>query len=220
MITKTHERSDSIIITDSPAMAYLYTFATPSYFANLAGMGSYYKDEKYDKEAFYRRDKKACNNNLSSLCDHVRLTKKEKETVMNSFDKQWNILKLSDQDAYIAYIKRSKIDKDRLLDIEKVYENLEKEPLEISIAKIVDSRLTKIRRYTLLPREIFDIHPVPTYNKIKTFKLETQEKPKEEKIHSKKKENTSYIDVLALLGVLLITLGMTLFILLYYLKGR
>ena len=79
IITKRKEQSDSIIITDSPAMAYLHTFATPSYFANLAGLGVYYQNDKYDKEAFYRRDKKACDKNLSELCDHVRLTKKEKE---------------------------------------------------------------------------------------------------------------------------------------------
>ena len=214
---------NSISITDSPAMAYYYAFRSPQYFCNLVATSKYYKDNaSYDYEAYYRKDMESCRNNLLFLAKHLNMTDKEKDTVITSFEKQWNLLDASNALPEIAFISRKDVGKNSLDDIDEIIKKSRYEDLVVSIARITDSRYSHIRRYTSLLPLSFTIKTFPSYREIKTNKFivkkkeEVVEKKEVSVIVSKKSESYGYATILSLLGLLFISLGCTLFIIFRY----
>lgn len=233
-------KSKAIYITDSPAMAYFYAFRSPEYMAELTSLSKYYNYIKeYDRNAFYEKDYVVCKANLVSLCKHLNMSEKEENTVIKTFNKRWNNLKLSESIPCIAFIKRNELAKDTLPDIEGILENVDKMPLEILVSKIIDSKYPVIRRYSNVNSHYLTVITMPSYKEIKNNKFIIRDKPKvmlstekvkedyqEEKV---KKEGFNFnyknafsygnINVVALTGLLLITLGMTLTIIINVLGG-
>lgn len=233
-------KSKAIYITDSPAMAYFYAFRSPEYMAELTSLSKYYNYIKeYDRNAFYEKDYVVCKANLVSLCKHLNMSEKEENTVIKTFNKRWNNLKLSESIPCIAFIKRNELAKDTLPDIEEILENVDKMSLEILVSKIIDSKYPVIRRYSNVNSHYLTVITMPSYKEIKNNKFIIRDKPKvmlstervkedyqEEKV---KKEGFNFnyknafsygnINVVALTGLLLITLGMTLTIIINVLGG-
>lgn len=233
-------KSKAIYITDSPAMAYFYAFRSPEYMAELTSLSKYYNYIKeYDRNDFYEKDYVVCKANLVSLCKHLNMSEKEENTVIKTFNKRWNNLKLSESIPCIAFIKRNELAKDTLPDIEEILENVDKMSLEILVSKIIDSKYPVIRRYSNVNSHYLTVITMPSYKEIKNNKFIIRDKPKvmlstekvkedyqEEKV---KKEGFNFnyknafsygnINVVALTGLLLITLGMTLTIIINVLGG-
>lgn len=223
MIPKTYlQKKTFVTLTDSPAMAYFDAINSPSYLSILGATSSYYQATSYDLEAYYRHDKEACYQNLYQLCQHVRLSEKETNTVLSTFEKLWNEIDASNLIPTIAFVQRKVMNKHQLADIEEILENSKTEALEISIARIIDSRFSTIRRYVPIPINHFSIYQLPTYQSIKQIKTEKisnviKENPVEEfVINSPEKltHSNSYAQVIALLGIFLIALGMMLIVIL------
>lgn len=231
------EKSRAIYITDSPAMAYFYAFRSPEYMAELTSLSKYYKNIKdYNRNAFYEKNYDGCKSNLESLCKHLNMTVKEENTVLKTFDKRWSHLKLSESMPCIAFIKRKDLAKDYLPNIEEIIESVDSMPLEILVSKIIDSKYKIIRRYSNISSLNLSIITMPSYREIKNNKFLSKEKPKvvlnlkEEKItvndeEEEKNFNFKYAysygnaSVLALTGLLLITLGLTLSIIIKVIGG-
>lgn len=231
------EKSRAIYITDSPAMAYFYAFRSPEYMAELTSLSKYYKNIKdYNRNAFYEKNYDGCKSNLESLCKHLKMTVKEENTVLKTFDKRWSHLKLSESMPCIAFIKRKDLAKDYLPNIEEIIESVDSMPLEILVSKIIDSKYKIIRRYSNISSLNLSIITMPSYREIKNNKFLSKEKPKvvlnlkEEKItvndeEEEKNFNFKYAysygnaSVLALTGLLLITLGLTLSIIIKVIGG-
>lgn len=214
---------NSISITDSPAMAYYYAFRSPQYFCNLVATSKYYKDNaSYDYEAYYRKDMESCRNNLLFLAKHLNMTDKEKDTVITSFEKQWNLLDASNSLPEIAFISRKDVGKNSLDDIDEIIKKSRYEDLVVSIARITDSRYSHIRRYTSLLPLSFTVKTFPSYREIKTNKFivkkkeEVVEKKEVPVIVSKRSVSYGYATILSLLGLLFISLGCTLIIIFRY----
>lgn len=214
---------NSISITDSPAMAYYYAFRSPQYFCNLVATSKYYKDNaSYDYEAYYRKDMESCRNNLLFLAKHLNMTDKEKDTVITSFEKQWNLLDASNSLPEIAFISRKDVGKNSLDDIDEIIKKSRYEDLVVSIARITDSRYSHIRRYTSLLPLSFTVKTFPSYREIKTNKFivkkkeEVVEKKEVPVIVPKKSESYGYVSIFSLLGLLFISLGCTLIIIFRY----
>ena len=214
---------NSISITDSPAMAYYYAFRSPQYFCNLVATSKYYKDNaSYDYEAYYRKDMESCRNNLLFLAKHLNMTDKEKDTVITSFEKQWNLLDASNSLPEIAFISRKDVGKNSLDDIDEIIKKSRYEDLVVSIARITDSRYSHIRRYTSLLPLSFTVKTFPSYREIKTNKFivkkkeEVVEKKEVPVIVPKKSESYGYASIFSLLGLLFISLGCTLIIIFRY----
>ena len=208
---------NSISITDSPAMAYYYAFRSPQYFCNLVATSKYYKDNaSYDYEAYYRKDMESCRNNLLFLAKHLNMTDKEKDTVITSFERQWNLLDASNSLPEIAFISRKDVGKNSLDDIDEIIKKSRYEDLVVSIARITDSRYSHIRRYTSLLPLSFTVKTFPSYREIKTNKFivkkkeEVVEKKEVPVIVPKKSESYGYASIFSLLGLLFISLGCTL----------
>lgn len=221
-------RSKAIYITDSPAMAYYYAFRSPEYLAELTSLSNYYKNVKdYDYNAFYEKKYKKCRENLIKICDHINMTTKEKNTVLKTFDKRWNKLDMSNSIPCIAFINRSDLAKDSLPNIEEIINSVDKIDINILVAKITDSRYKIIRRYSDINSLDLKVITMPSYREIKNkgFILKTKEKLTKEVEQIEELPNykfaysTGSANVVALLGLLLITLGLTLSIIIKVIGG-
>ena len=230
---KLNSKTNAIYITDSPAMAYYYAFRSPYYLAEVTSISSYYKNiPSYDKEAFYRKDYNACKTNLTNLCNHTNMTEKEKDTVLKSFNKLWENLNMSNSFPCIAFIKRKDLAKNSLSNIDEIINSIGKVELVYLISKITDSKYSIIRRFSPIDSINLNIITMPSYREIKNNKFLSKEKPKavvkikkeevivpEEKINFKYTYSYGNASVLALTGLLLITLGMTITIIINVLGG-
>ena len=233
------EKSRAIYITDSPAMAYYYAFRSPEYMAEITSLSKYYNYLKdYNKDAFYLKDYHKCKSNLASLCSHVNMTTKEETTILKTFDKRWKALNLSESLPCIAFIKRSDLAKNYLSNIDDIINSVDTIDLNILVSKITDSKYPIIKRYSNINSLDLTVITMPSYREIRNNKFIIKDKPKtvaapitreayqEEKV---KKEvfNFNYknafsygnANVVALTGLLLITLGMTLTIIINVLGG-
>ena len=229
------EKSRAIYITDSPAMAYYYAFRSPEYMAEITSLSKYYNYLKdYNKDAFYDKDYYKCKSNLASLCSHVNMTTKEETTVLKTFDRRWKALNLSESLPCIAFIKRKDLAKDKLSNIEDIINSVDTIDLNILVSKITDSKYPIIRRYSNINSLYLTVITMPSYREIKNKKFITKEEPKvvlntklredyqDEKIFKFNYRNAySYgnANVVALTGLLLITLGLTLSIIINVLGG-
>ena len=233
------EKSRAIYITDSPAMAYYYAFRSPEYMAELTSLSKYYNYLKdYNKDAFYLKDYHKCKSNLASLCQHVNMTTKEETTILKTFDRRWKALNLSESLPCIAFIKRSDLAKNYLSNIDDIINSVDTIDLNILVSKITDSKYPIIKRYSNINSLDLTVITMPSYREIKNNKFIIKDKPKavvtpitreayqEEKV-KKEKLNFNYkyafsygnANVVALTGLLLITLGMTLTIIINVLGG-
>ena len=233
------EKSRAIYITDSPAMAYYYAFRSPEYMAEITSLSKYYNYLKdYNKDAFYLKDYHKCKSNLASLCQHVNMTTKEETTILKTFDKRWKALNLSESLPCIAFIKRSDLAKNYLSNIDDIINSVDTIDLNILVSKITDSKYPIIKRYSNINSLDLTVITMPSYREIRNNKFIIKDKPKtvvtpitreayqEEKV-KKEKFNFNYkyafsygnANVVALTGLLLITLGMTLTIIINVLGG-
>ena len=233
------EKSRAIYITDSPAMAYYYAFRSPEYMAEITSLSKYYNYLKdYNKDAFYLKDYHKCKSNLASLCSHVNMTTKEETTILKTFDKRWQTLNLSESLPCIAFIKRSDLAKNYLSNIDDIINSVDTIDLNILVSKITDSKYPIIKRYSDINSLDLTVITMPSYREIRNNKFIIKDKPKtvvapitreayqEEKV---KKEGFNFnyknafsygnANVVALTGLLLITLGMTLTIIINVLGG-
>lgn len=233
------EKSRAVYITDSPAMAYYYAFRSPEYMAELTSLSKYYNYLKdYNKDAFYDKDYYKCKSNLASLCSHVNMTTKEETTVLKTFDRRWKALNLSESFPCIAFIKRSDLAKNSLSDIEDIINSVDTIDLNILVSKITDSKYPIIKRYSNINSLDLTVITMPSYREIKNNKFIIKDKPKavvttvtrevyqEEKVQKETfnfnyKNAYSYgnANVIALLGLLMISLGATITIILNVLGG-
>ena len=227
------EKSRAIYITDSPAMAYYYAFRSPEYMAEITSLSKYYNYLKdYNKDAFYLKDYHKCKSNLASLCQHVNMTTKEETTILKTFDKRWKALNLSESLPCIAFIKRSDLAKNYLSNIDDIINSVDTIDLNILVSKITDSKYPIIKRYSNINSLDLTVITMPSYREIRNNKFIIKDKPKvvlttktREDYQEEKKFNYKYAfsygnaNVVALTGLLLITLGLTLTIIINVLGG-
>ena len=233
------EKSRAIYITDSPAMAYYYAFRSPEYMAEITSLSKYYNYLKdYNKDAFYLKDYHKCKSNLASLCSHVNMTTKEETTVLKTFDRRWKALNLSESLPCIAFIKRSDLAKDSLPNINEIIKSVDTIELSYLVSKITDSKYPVIRKYSNISSLYLSVITMPSYREIKNNEFIIKDKPKavvttvtretyqEEKVQKETfnfnyKNAYSYgnANVIALLGLLMISLGATITIILNVLGG-
>ncbi len=230
-ITKNlEEKVPALYITDSPLMACYYAFSSPSYFSNMTATSSYMKSKEYDRFAYYRKDYKACQQNLKTISSHVGLSNQEEEIVLTSFDQQWKALDIEKATPCIAFIQRNEIGRDHLKDYAQILSDAAHEDFVISLSKITDSRYPEDRRFTAILPLNFTVEEMPTYQQIDKGRLQEERKKEiptmieqpiqkeEPSLHKtyQKVNNHGYADVIALFGMLSITVGLTMILIFRY----
>ncbi len=230
-------KTRAIYITDSPAMAYYYAIRSPEYLANLTGLSNYYKNvSDINKESFYLKNYDECKNNLKKMCQHLKMTSKEETAILKTFSKEWKHLDLNNSKPCIAFIKRKELAKDSLPNIIELLASLETEDLVYQVSKIINSKYPEIRRFSNITSLDLTVYTMPSYKEIKNNHLEIVAEPKKSKVTVKTENlendiieskefkprlaysygNASFF---ALLGLLLISLGLTLSIILKVVGG-
>ena len=211
-------------------MAYFYAIRSPEYMAEITSLNKYYKYVKdYYPNAYYEKNYQKCKDNLLSLCRHVNMTKKEETTVMKTFDKRWDTLDLSHSRPCIAFIKRSDLAKDSLKNITEIINSAQDYDLNILMSKITDSKYPVIRKYSDINPLDLKVVTMPSYREIKNNnflenkkEISSIEESKKEVIPSFKYKYSYSLgnaNIIALTGLLLISLGLTLSIILKVVGG-
>ena len=166
------------------------------------------------------------------------MTTKEETTVLKTFDRRWKALNLSESLPCIAFIKRSDLAKDSLPNINEIIKSVDTIELSYLVSKITDSKYPVIRKYSNISSLYLSVITMPSYREIKNNEFIIKDKPKavvttvtretyqEEKVQKETfnfnyKNAYSYgnANVIALLGLLMISLGATITIILNVLGG-
>ena len=204
------QKKEYFEITDSPSMAFFHALETPMYFCYFTSYSNL-EDDSMNQDAYYLKSMELCSNNIELLCNKKGLTDQEKDTVMNYFHEQWKLLDASNLVPMIVLMKRKVVGRDFLKDYEEIMKYCDEQDIIYSLSKIMDSRYPNDRRYTkVIPAEL-EICKFPSYERIITYekKIEKPPVPQEKQEEKIKKNNHGYADVIALSGILMITLGLT-----------
>lgn len=221
------EEKDYYEITDSPSFVFFSALEMPSSFCSFVSWDKKKQDSIKHREDYYKRDYDACSRNVENLCNQNNFTMDEKAKVMGYFKESWNYYLGTSSKIPMIWIKRKAIGRNSLKDYDKILKNSDKEPLIVSLAKLLDSRQKKENHYSkLLPKD-FILVELPSYQSMLEGKLppEKVEIPKSPVVSNKDKEvprvlknNHGNADVIALFGLLSIALGITLMIFKFYFR--
>lgn len=233
ILTKDLDNTSYITLTDSPALAYHYALHSPLYLAELVAISSYMDDDKkYDRSAYYQQDFKKAEENVEQLCRDLELSNNESTVLLETFVEEWKRLNITNSHPAIAFIKRESLHHNYLKDYRSILETCDREELIYSINRIIDSRIDVEKRYTPIMADDIKVILLPGYREIfnnyEDFKEEKvvleKEVVKEEmpaRVNLRMEVVNTYgnASILALLGILFITLGATITILLAIYKG-
>ncbi len=233
LIRINYEDDVHIEITSSPGLAYLKALASPSYISDLCTNKEYMNDDKYDKGAIYRKDYEACRNNIIKFCKNGNYSLKDMTIIMNLLVTEWNRLDITASHPAIAFIKRSALGRNYLKDFRQILLKAEKQDVAKTIQELMEDKNEFEIRYTPITKNEMFIRELPSYEEIYNeleafvFQSEKQIILNEDYMDDFKEEiYPNYLHkalnsygkstILGLLGILMITLGATLIILLTY----
>ena len=211
--SKELENKENISITDSIFMASFYAYNSPLYLRDLCTNAFKGSNKKYIRDAYFFKDYKICKNNLETLIRKNEMNQKEKQIIMNFFDKEWKDLKIGDSYPAIAFIKRRDINKNNLSNYDDILSNLLNVDIYTSVSKILSTRFNEEKIFETVDANLISFQKLPDIkNCYKKREINIEYKDVE------KVEETTNIDIvdeygkatfIALFGVLLITLGVT-----------
>lgn len=210
---------DYLLLTDSPAIAYLNALEEPRYLSDFYLNSMYFLDKEDDRHLLYMNNLNRMKEKIDNLCNIKEFTPGEKDIVMQFVNDQFANLNYSDE-LVVVCVKRSALGRDSLREYKVIREHLVSEDFIYACGKILDSRFTSDKRYTkILPFE-FEVILLPSYRMLFTEKplpktIQKEESPVKKTATSKKKNISAnnqhgYADVIALSGLLLISVGFTL----------
>lgn len=222
-----------ITITDSPALAYHYAFSAPSYLSQLVATSSYMEnDKKYDRGAYYRKEFQKAEKNVEQLCRDLELSNNESTIVLEQFVNEWKRLDVTKARPVVAFIKRKTVNRNYLKDYRNILDTCDKEELSYSVERILTARISSEKRYTPIAKEDIKIVELPEYREIyyndldfieeieqKAEDIVKEEMPERVNLRMEVVNTYGNASILALFGILLITLGATITILLAVYKG-
>ncbi len=201
-----------LAVTDSPFLGAYYAYYSPQY---LNDFTTYFlKDGKnYDTSAFFRKDLTSCKNNVKTFMEKQHILKKDKQKVLSFLEEEWNLLEIEEKKPIISLIPRRVLNKNYLQEYQELEEELDKNELFVVITKLLDTRLNHFKVENNIPSNVLSIISLPTPENLGIIHKEKKEidskNPRSEFINQY--GNTT---IIALLGVLFITLGLTIMIIL------
>lgn len=228
-ILKKYENRDIIKrvesdITDNFVIACYFAFLGPDYLEKFATSGIF-NHKSYDTSCFYTKDIHIFKENLEKYMSHKKVKPEERNMIINNLLEVWQEDDISNSHGYVALIKRSNLKRNYLKDIEEIIENSKEIDIIESMAMIMESRYTGYE----IDRDISSLYletvALPSYQNI----LGREEKKMIEEIETlddivpsekekviyptpKKSASYGYASILMLTGLLLISIGTTILI--------
>lgn len=201
--SKKFEGSPRLSFTDSFFMTSFYTYHCPLFLYELST--KLIKNDDTEEEVlnhFFLRNYQKCYHQLDTFLKKKEVPLKDKNKILTFFQEQWEHLNVTKEQPVVAFIKRSSLEKNSL----EHYSNLlhSKEDLESIVSQILDTRYNDKQIEGDIGPEFY--LKLPSIHEF--LDKEVKEDLKEEKV----KIDNSYgnATIVALFGVLLITLGITL----------
>lgn len=82
----------SVSYSMDPSISYYYGINSPEWFAQFTGQGfAFNPSEDYDKSAFVKGNYNHAKENLLKVMERNHFTQQDQDTVIQFFDKQWNL---------------------------------------------------------------------------------------------------------------------------------
>lgn len=223
--------SPFLALTDSPFMASYYAYHCP-YFLNELAVDLLPKDNNYEIDAFFLKDYKKCRKNLSFYLRKSDILLNDNLKILDFFDKEWNLFKVENLKPVVCFIKRSVVENNSLNDFNQIMGNIDKDDLIVSVNKILETRFNDETVKKDISRLSYEIISLPTLEEL-GFNLQKEEiiensfvEDEQIEVLTEDKSDTSNDNlvnydfannygnttIVALIGVLLITIGVTVMI--------
>lgn len=219
--------SPFLTLTDSSFMASYYAYHCP-YFLNELAVDLLPKDNNYEIDAFFLKNYKKCRKNLSFYLRKSDILLNDNLKILEFFDKEWNLFKVENLKPVVCFIKRSAVENNSLNNFNQIMDNIDNDDLIVSVNKVLETRFNEKVINKDISRQSFEIISLPTLKELGfTSKeeefIETDFKLKEEKEILNESNNNDLVrydlineygnsTIVALIGVLLITIGVTVMI--------
>lgn len=194
-----------ISFTDSAFMATFYSYHCPLFLYELCVKFIRKNSKKeIDINSFFWREYHTCLNNLDSFLKKKDIPLNDKNKILNFFKKEWKELNVSSSDSIIALIKRRDLHKDNLEEYHELLNS--KDSLEDIVNRILDIRLNDHQINDSIKPEFY--LQLPNINDILNKESEEVDISKEND-HFDLENSYGNATIVALFGVLLIALGVT-----------
>ena len=203
--------SDSlyITVTDSIFMGCYYAYHSPGFLKEIC-TDLLEKDNNYKIDAFFRKDYKQCVKNLNSYMKKLDMSNKDINKVNDFFAKEWDLFKIDKSIPVLCFIKRSYLGNNHLKEINSIIEDMKEESLITSVSKVLETRYSQEIVMSDISRSSLEILYLPTLEDL-GFEIATEEeKDNALEVNSDNNFIDDYgnITILALVGILLITIGL------------
>lgn len=103
--------SREIVLTDSFVMGCYYSVNAPMYFYKLLCKNEFVT-KKNQVDCYLRNDYKTCYNNLSKMCNKMKLRDREKKVFFDTFNSEWQLLRKEKSKISLMLVPRKLIDQE------------------------------------------------------------------------------------------------------------
>ncbi len=202
-----------ISVTDSLFMAYFYATSSPLYLKELC-IDISNNSKKNNECAYILKDYNECKENINLFIKRKEVKESDKIKIFTFLENEWTKLDISNANPIIAIIKRKELGKNYLSNYQNILNNLENTDITTSIKKILETRYNEEEIINRIPSDKITILELPNIKELYKKKENVKKEDKqEEKLESSNLEpvinETGSATIVALLGVFLITLGVT-----------
>ncbi len=158
--------SNSFYLSDNIYSGIYYAYQSPEYFSRFCANGHLMKENCYDNFAYFRRDKRACRENLQQFCRDNKFAVKEQQSIMSCFDILWAENVHINEKFYLCLIPRSLVNRIEEPLIKYLSDNIKKLTKKQIINILIRPRYIHDKTYSsILPKNIQYVQLVDLYKK-------------------------------------------------------
>lgn len=159
--------SDCYYVSDRVYGSIYYAYQSPEYLSRFCANGYVTRGNEFDTFAYFRRDKKACYQNLKTFCKKYEFSLIEKNKTLSCFKKIWKENVVKNESFYLCLIPRKLLDREEKELVNKLAEKTQLTKAEI-IQEILKPRYIHDKTYTHIMAE--NILFLPLLDLHKSFK--------------------------------------------------
>lgn len=219
-------KREKVSITDNFVLAFYHSLIAPRYLEDLA---KFINGDNY--LPFYLKDIDSIKNEFTRALKKKKVPSNRVNLVIDSFVDKFIEDKVANSNGYIAFIKRDKINKNYLKDIEEIFNEVKDLKLYNAIGMILESRYMSFDIENDIAYSDLDFVSIPSFkylttdeevecleidDDIQSIKVDFNEEENEEKLTELPKVNSyGYASVFMFFGLIFISIGVILSIVFY-----
>lgn len=205
VFSKDLEKGPYIYITDSFFMSNFYANNSPLFLKEICeNTSDSLNKKKYDKEAYLLKKYDTCINNIDYIARQNEITSDEENKIIEFFNKEWKILNINESIPVVALIKRSYLNMDTLSDYSNIVKNIDNDDILSIVNEIINTKFNNKKLSCDISSDklkIIELSSIRKLYNLSSNNIEIKEKSQTNEYGS--------VSIIALLGILLITLGVT-----------